>query len=236
MINIKKEFENKKTEDLNIEKIMLECIKAESKNKTNLIKKNKVIEYIISDCFCEGAIKTFKNNINEETLTINDSNTNFIINDLILFQLNGEISKDENLKYIKDIYISKNTSNEYSSLFSTFIIKKNENKVFEYIAQYNFKSKKQMVKANTQYIEGFFDSLCQILNDKKEITTDFIDILNLTEDIKIPRPDKKIEDIIIKFFAENKIINSFKEMIKEIESLNIDLKLKNKEKAKNKNI
>lgn len=237
---VREEF-NKNLEEVNLE-TLLELYVLNEENANFNLRSNKLIKTIMDNNKQKYELRYLESGdkdtqifiINDEEEKTRIDLIHYVKNRSIFFQMKGNIEEKDNQKinYSKEIYIVPNSDGIYNTIFNSLIIKDGKSEIFSYQNNYKFDKKQFSIQADSKS-EGFFEELAQLLKDKKEITTDFIDILNLTEDIKIQPPSKQIESFIIKNLAEQKFSNKSKELFEHLtEIINVKKQIKNKNKNK----
>lgn len=237
---VREEF-NKNLDEVNLE-TLLELYVLNEENANFNLRSNKLIKTIMDNNKQKYELRYLESGDNEaQTFIINDENEKtridliyFVSSKSIFFQMKGNIEEKDGQKisYNKDIYLVAN-SEGYNNILNNIVIKNNNVGIFLYQNKYQFNKKQLSINVENKEEDGFFLQLAQLLRDKKEITTDFIELLNLTEDIKIQPSSKKIEDFIVKNLAEQKFLNKSKNLFNNLtEIINDKKQLKNKTKNK----
>lgn len=236
---VREEF-NKNLNEVNLETLLGLYVLHEENANFNL-RSNKLIKTIMDNNKQKYELRYLESGDNNtQTFIINDENENtridlihLVARKSIFFQMKGTIEEKDGQKitYNKDIYLVAN-SDGYNNILNNIVIKNNNMGVFLYQQKYQF-NKKQLSTNIESKEEGFYLQLSQILRDNKEITRDFIELLNLTEDIKIQAPSKKIEDFIVENLSEKKFSNKSKDLFNNLaEIINAKKQVKNKTKNK----
>lgn len=237
---VREEF-NKNLDEVNLE-TLLELYVLNEENANFNLRSNKLIKTIMDNNKQKYELRYLESGDNEaQTFIINDENEKtridliyFVSSKSIFFQMKGNIEEKDGQKisYNKDIYLVAN-SEGYNNILNNIVIKNNNVGIFLYQNKYQFNKKQLSINVENKEEDGFFLQLAQLLRDKKEITTDFIELLNLTEDIKIQPSSKKIEDFIVKNLAEQNFLNKSKNLFNNLtEIINDKKQLKNKTKNK----